>query len=406
MRLAACLCLIVLLADIPTRLEPDIRYFTNIREVQIAEPGGQNFFVVDEELWAHSRPDLADLRLYDGGSPVPYAIFEQRGGISSEQVEARIFNLGSVSGHTEFDLDTNALPEYDRIGLRLEAHDFVATASVSGGNELGKAEVELTPSTLYDFTKEQLGSNSQLKIPTSSFRYLHIKLSAGIDPQQVKGATIYNLREQQARWAKIGSCAVPEQKPHLTLITCAVPDRVPLNRITFQIDPAQVNFRRSVMVEDGQGQPFANGEISRVRINRAGTRVTNEELSVNLWHTSGPIAINVDNGDNPPLAIQSVQPLSIERRVYFDPQGKTTLRLYYGDDKLSAPVYDYARFFHADASAAQAQLGSGAHNPQYTGRPDQRPFSERHPGILWSAMIAAVLALLMLALGGLRTVNR
>lgn len=406
MRLAASLCLIVLLAQIPARPEPDFRYFTNLRDVQITESKAQNFFVVDEELWVHSRPDLADLRLYDGDSPVPYAISEQSGGISSEQVAARILNLGSVSGHTEFDLDTNALPEYDRIRLHLDAHDFVATASVSGGNEPGKAEVQLPPSTLYDFTKEQLGSNSQLKIPPSSFRYLHVRLSAGLGPQQVKGAEISNLREQQARWTQVGSCAVPEQKPHLTILTCAIPDRVPLNRIAFQIDPAQVNFRRTVSVEDARGQLVANGEISRVRIDRAGTLVTNEELSVDLSHNSGPITIKLDNGDNPPLTVRSVPPLSIERRVYFDPRGKTSLKLYYGDEKLAAPIYDYARFFHADASAAQAQLGSGAHNPLYTGRPDERPFSERHPGILWSAMIAAVLALLLLALRGLRTANR
>src|SRR5208283_5813885 len=128
----------------------------------------QNFFIIDEEIWNHSRPDLGDLRLYDGDSPVQYSLSEQRAGTSSEEVKAKILNLGSVSGHTEFDLDTQGLAEYDRIRLRLDAHDFVATASVWGGSAPGKAmEVELTPSTLYDFTKEQLGSNSQLKLRTS-----------------------------------------------------------------------------------------------------------------------------------------------------------------------------------------------------------------------------------------------
>jgi hypothetical protein len=57
----------------------------------------------------------------------------------------------------------------------------VATASVSGGSAPGKAtEVELTPSTLYDFSQEQLGSNSVLKLPPSSFRYLHVRLSSGL----------------------------------------------------------------------------------------------------------------------------------------------------------------------------------------------------------------------------------
>src|SRR5260370_90461 len=89
--------------------EPAISYFSNLREVHVAQPDRQNFFIVDEELWNHSRPDLGDLRLYDGLTPVQFSISEQRAGISSEEVGARILNLGSSSGHTEFDLDAEAL---------------------------------------------------------------------------------------------------------------------------------------------------------------------------------------------------------------------------------------------------------------------------------------------------------
>jgi len=406
MKIIISMLALVLLADAPTRPEQAIPYFSNVRDVQVSQPDRQNFFVVDEELWNHSRPDLGDLRLYSGDSPVQYSLSEQRAGISSEEVEAKILNLGSVSGHTEFDLDAQGLAEYDRIHLRLDAHDFVSTASVSGGSAAGKAtEVELPPSTLYDFTKEQLGSNSLLKLPTSSFRYLHVKLSAGIHPQDVKGATIYNLREQQASWTKVGSCDAPQQKPHLTVIVCEVPERVPLSRISLQVAPAQVNFRRTVSIEDAKGQQIASGEISRVRVNRAGTLVTAEELAVNLSGNTGQITVNIDNGDNPSLAIGGAQLLALERRIYFDPQGKTAFRLYYGDEKLEAPVYDYARFFHLDVSAAQAQLGPGAHNAQYAGRPDERPWSDRHSAVLWTAMLVAVCALAALALRGLRGQN-
>lgn len=394
---------LAMLLQAPARPEQAIAYFTNVRGVQIAEPSRQNFFIVDEELWNHSRPDLGDLRLYDGDSPVQYSLSEQRAGVSSQEAEAKILNLGSVSGHTEFDLDAQGIAEYDRIRLRLDAHDFVATASVSGGNAPGKAaEVALTPSTLYDFSKEHLGSNSQLKLPASSFRYLHVKLSPGIRPGQVKGATIANLREQQASWTKVGSCSAPRQRGRITVISCEVPPRVPLSRISFQIDAHQVNFRRSISLEDEKSVQVSSGEISRVRINRGGMLVTNEEMAVNTVGNPGKLTINVDNGDNPPLNITAVQPLALERRVYFDPQGKSNLKLYYGDDKLAAPIYDYARFFHVEDSPAQAQLDPGTHNPQYSGRPDERPWSERHTAILWTAMLIAVLALAVLALRGLR----
>jgi hypothetical protein len=403
MRVLISLLLLFGAAGADSRPEAAIPYFTNVREVRIAEPGRQNFIVVDEELWNQSRPDLADLRLYDEGTAVQYALSEQRAGVSSEEASAKILNLGTVAGHTEFDLDVEGIAEYDRVRLRLDAHDFVATASVAAGNALGKTkEVKLPPSTLYDFSKEQLGSNSEIKLPTSSFRYLHIKLSAGILPQQVKAATIFNRREQQASWTKVGSCAAPQARQRSTVITCTLPAKVPLNRIEFKIPSEQVNFRRSVSIEDAAGSQVSSGEISRVRVSRGGTLVTHEDLAINLSGSYGQITINIDNGDNPPLSLSSVQPLTLERRIYFDPAGKSELRLYYGDPGLTAPIYDYARFLHVDASAAQAQLGPGMHNAEYTGRPDERPWSERHGAVLWSAMIAAVLILSVLALRGLR----
>jgi hypothetical protein len=399
----ALLFLLLVFAD-PNPPESAIVYFTNVREVHVAQPDRQNFFIVDEELWGHSRADLGDLRLYDGDSPVQYSLSEERAGVFSEEVEAKILNLGSVAGHTEFDLDAQSLATYDHIRLRLDAKDFVVTASVAGSNALGqKSPTDLAPTTLYDFTSENLGSNSVLKLPPSSFRFLHIKLTGGIRPQQVKGAAIYNLREQQASWTKIGSCSAPQQKPRITVIVCDVPPKVPLNRILLEVAPGQVNFRRTVTVENASGAQQTRGDISRVRVNRAGTLVTAEELAITLAGSSGKITVSVDNEDNPPLAILGVQPLSLERRVYFDSQGKTSLKLYYGDEKLSAPVYDYARFFHLETSATEAQLAAGAHNPQYTGRPDDRPWSDRHMSVLWGVMILAVIALALLAIRGLRS---
>jgi hypothetical protein len=70
---------------------------------------------------------------------------------------------------------------------------------------------------------------------------------------------------------------------------------------------------------------------------------------------------------------------------------------------LFSPVYDYARFFTADQSAAQAELAPGTHNEAYRGRPDSRPWSEQHKAVMWLAMILAVVVLAALALRGLKT---
>ena len=187
-----------------------------------------------------------------------------------------------------------------------------------------------------------------------------------------------------------------------------------VDRVAFTVAPGQVNFRRSVVVtEAAQGSPLelAEGDISRVQMKRGGTVVNSEQLSVPVAssHTAR-FTVTVENGDDPPLAIDHVQPQAAEWRVFFAPPaafpsavpGGTRLRFYYGDKKLGAPTYDFAKFFKDDGAAALAQLGPAEANAAFTGRPDDRPWSERHQAVLWVAMLVAVAGLGLLALRGLK----
>jgi hypothetical protein len=59
--------------------------------------------------------------------------------------------------------------------------------------------------------------------------------------------------------------------------------------------------------------------------------------------------------------------------------------------------------FQLDNTVAAATLGPETVNTAYTGRPDDRPWSERHPALLWGAIVAAVLVLGALALRSLKS---
>jgi hypothetical protein len=79
--------------------------------------------------------------------------------------------------------------------------------------------------------------------------------------------------------------------------------------------------------------------------------------------------------------------------------------LYYGDEKLNAPVYDYAKLFQSDLNSEQMQFGVEVANSGYTGRPDDRPWSERHPAVLWAAILAAVAILGGIAVRSIKTAS-
>ena len=387
-------------AIVASRVREYLRY---TRDVAISQPGKQNYLVVDAAIWARVRADLSDVRLYDGAVQVPYALSEEQASSSTLEREARILNLGLRNGRTEFDLDVGGEAEYNQVQLRLKATNFVASATADGRDALGgSAGRKLSTSTLYDFSREGLGSHFALRIPLATFRYLHVSITPAISPRDITGASTSVQHEAKATWISAGRCHAPEQVGRITRIVCDLDPGVPEGRILFTVPAGIVNFRRVISLSDAQGTQLCSGDISRIRMKSGGREVVTEDLALNFCSSrERQIRIDIDNGDNAPLTLEKVEPQSLERRIYFDPAGKTAIKLYYGDEKLSAPVYDYARFFHKEADAAQAVMAAENQNPDYTGRPDERPWSERHKWVLWGAMLLAVVVLAALALKGL-----
>ena len=385
--------------------EPEIQYFKQVREVSIPKPDHQNYVVVDTAIWSHARPDLSDLRLYDGNVQIPYQLVSENASTTAQEVEAKMLNLAQHGDHAEFDLDVSPVTEYNRIHLAIDRKDFVITASIAGGETLGGASTQWpSPSTLFDFSRENLGSNATIALPLWSFRYVHVRLSPGILAKDVKQATVSNIQEKKASWTDAGTCRSDGELKHISVFTCDLPTVIPVDRIQFDIPADRVNFRRQITIVNEKGMQLATGSISRVRINRAGTTAISEDLIATVFDDyTGRLTVNVDNGDDQPLPIRQIRPQSVERRLYFEPQGKSSLRLYYGDEKLAAPVYDYAKLFHEDPTATSAQLGNESANANYVTRPDERPWSEKHKAVLWAAMLLAVAVLGSLAFRGLKT---
>ena len=384
--------------------EAAIPYFAKVRSVNVETADKQNYFVVDPEIWKSARSDLADLRLYDNQVQVPYALVKASGGSSNEESSARIVNLGKVGDHTEFDLDVRGLNEYGRARLDLDAKNFINKAYVQGRTDLNdRSPTDLGTSTLYDFSNEGLGSNFVLKFAQSSFPYLHVRLAPGISPSQVRSAYVSNYAETRSLWTQAGVCAPAISSSRQSVFTCSLYSGMPVERVAFELPAGAVNFNRPVVLSDEKGNELGHGSISRLRVNRAGQSVVSEDLAIDFSSRPGnQLRVVIENGDDAALPVQQIKPLAIERRLYFDPAGKPALTLYYGDPKLDAPSYDYQKFFHTSADAVAARLTAEAANAQFTGRPDERPWSERHSTLLWTVMLVAVAILGAVAVRGLR----
>jgi hypothetical protein len=128
-----------------------------------------------------------------------------------------------------------------------------------------------------------------------------------------------------------------------------------------------------------------------------GRSIDIDDLSVEVSAAGGDEpgrwTITVDNGDDRPIALESVRIEMLEHRACFDAESGGQYKLMYGDAALSYPKYDYAALFVEQNKAIEATAGPEEPNPAYQPRPDDRPFTERHPALLWVAL-GAVIALL------------
>jgi Protein of unknown function (DUF3999) len=383
-----------------------ISYFHYQRQLQPLDSSGQHYIVVDETVWQHARPDLSDLRIYSTDKEIPYRLTIEQGSSETEQRQCRVLQPGTVGGKTQFLLDMSGVAEYDRIELNLRARNFVAHARVEGQDDPhGAKGTVLGTTTLYDLSDERLGRNFALKIPLTTYKYLRVTVDKPVNPSDVESGTAGITRAQKAVWRDLGSEPKQFQQGKDTILTFSLPGEVPVERAVISVDPAQQNFLRKVEVQGENGQEFGSGEIRRVHMERNGQKIDTEQTSLDLrGNIQGALKIIIHNGDDMPLKITGARLQQYERRIYFDADAGIRPKLYYGAAQLDAPIYDYAKLFQKNVNADQKQLGAEEVNVAFTGRPDDRPWSERHPAVLWLAIVAAVLILGGVALRSMKVV--
>jgi len=294
--------------------------------------------------------------------------------------------------------------------------------------------------TLFDLSTQRLSRDTTLPLEESTFRYLHVTLNvapapgsvsaaAKFGPSLVRGAQVPPSREAQIVYTPVAETKSIATVGRETRATFDVPVRVPVERLSFVLAPGyNGNFSRDVRITattnpPTKGEPAdenrysypeqITGNILRVHANEAGREIRTEQLSVpavlgaNLQR-GAKVEVAIENGDDQPLPIAAVRLEMRQRELCFDASAAAAgpLNLYYGDDRLQAPVYDYARLFTASRKALAATLGPEQKNPSYQPPADTRSFTDRHPQVLWIALIVVICALGGVAVRASKNVGR
>jgi len=397
-----------------TAVSPEMQYFSRERPVQnTPQRPMQTCLVLDAELFARASPQFSDLRLYRDGKETPYVI-HLSAPVQARETSIVPMNLGRRGSEVSFDA---AMPEgsYSDLQLDVAAQDFIATVTVSGNQaQADSSRTTLGSYTIFDLSHQKLGRSTVLHIPTSDFRYLHFQIDGPLTPESITGLAVDKLPATEARYEMVAQSSSVTQKDHASVLEFNVPALVPVDRLAFTVGPQPVNFSRNVTINVTATEPAPatdavepprprtmTGNLLRIHTVQNGHRIDEEDLDID---TPGTVldkpakwTVTIDNGDDTPLAVESVRAQMLQRTLCFEAAGSGQYTLMYGDPALTAARYDYATLFAPQTDAAQAMVGPEQRNPEYRPRPDQRPLTERYPGLLWGALLVVIATLAAIA---------
>jgi hypothetical protein len=394
---------------------PEIRYFQYQRPLpELGQRSGQSCLVVDSGIFQHAAPGLADLRLYRDGAETPFVLRTAAAAEGGEKILAPL-NLGRRVGETVFDA---RLPEgrYSELKLDVTGQNFIATVTVTGSQtQAGSAETTIGSYTIFDLTSQELGRSTVLHLPESDFRFLHFRIRGPLKPQSITGISVERLPASQPSYLSVAEGAHFEQKGRTSVVDFSVPAHLPVDRISFRVSSSPAQFNREVSLsivsvsatkasEAAQAQRpvVSSGNLLRVHGMENGQRIDEEHLAIDApWVDSSlpeKWTITVENGDDAPLKLESVRLQMLERSICFEAAGNGSYTLFYGDPGLSAPHYDYAAIFVPQADAIKIATPPEQANPVYQHRPDARPFTEKHPVLLWVTLLLVVAVLALVAM--------
>jgi hypothetical protein len=413
----------------PETSTADPHYLRYRRAVSLPSGPGQNCAVIDPQIFPHAAPSLKDLRLYQDGREVPYAIT-----LSEPQQPdsdtAQVRNLGLRGNNIVFDVEMPSRP-YTDVTLNLAGHDFLATATVSGTHDPNYSnQTTLGDFTLFDLTTQHLSRSTTLHLQETNLPYLHIELAVSPapgartvtpTPQMVLGVTVPPSREAQSLYTTAARSTNIIQRSHQSIATFALAERIPIERLSVDISPAfKANFSRDVRINDHPintsdtsalaGEALA-GTIFRVHLTQSGREIRQQQLSLpatlgSNMQSAATVEVAIDNGNDTPLPIAAIRLEMRQRNICFDAPNAQPLTLFYGDPSLTAPQYDYARLFSPTGEIHAAQLSSEQFNPAYRDRPDERPLTERRPHLLWIVLLAVICILAVVAIRSSKTIHR
>ncbi len=318
-------------------------------------------------------PDCGDLRLFDStGREIPYVVLE-----NSRPAEPQVtYSLEMVDYHETAGkaVVIVRLPEKHRpvsvIEVNTPDRDFKKGVLLESGRD-GRTWRVMSRDVLYDFSSRVNLRKTRIEFPKTADRYFRLTVSdegGTAKPGQPMRLSyqgldfsVEGMAEKKLSIKGVQGLTAPQReripvydsrtfrdvktetdKDGNTVVILSA--RLPVERIAFDI--ADAYFSRSITISaSDKGKDalvLSRGAIHRFVLD--GQKEEQTALDVRS-RKSGTYRILIENRKNPPLAIRGITLSWVEQNLYFITERPgETYTICFGNESLSRPEYDIARF--------------------------------------------------------------
>jgi len=361
---------------------------------------------LDAHVYEHARRDLADLRLLDAeGQGVPY-LLEWEALASEAPVHPEILNGGFRRGEAVYaTLDFRERRRKRCLVLSLSGDNFRRRVTVEGSDDGSRWTTLTDEAWVFAIPGAAAARYETVPLPLNDQRLLRVTVRHGPDdPPRIEIRDAWSpglarwepaTRSFEPRWSRSEDAQARET--HLLVDLGA--RYQPFRAVVVEVEAER--FFRPVVVEARREPPrpqdpprwerLGDGALVSGRAGAPALRLARVELS----GRERTLRVRIQNGDDRPLVVRSVRIEAPRERVVFEARAAGNYRLTYGGATARPPQFDLARRLDDPvawaASATPLPLGTPEELPP---APEpERPWTERHPRLLWVGLIAAVLLL-------------
>lgn len=368
-------------------------------------------FTLPPEIYGPAQGKLADLRLIDrNGKEIPYLLHAQQEQCQRTWRNAPISDTGFTPDHYSqavIDAGSDGSP-HNAVEITADQKDFFAWTEIAASDDRVTWRIVREKAPFYRFDGDRLNSGEILGYPLTRSRWLRLRFRQGEKALVASSARITQEIRSEAERIPLNTGFQPAARqvegedPWQADLG---PNLPPISAL--RLESSQQEFHRGVRVsasDDGKNwRNIAHGHIYRHAATpderqRAVLEISFPEARARFWR------ISILNHNDPALPGLQISILTIPRHVAFKPETGQDYRLLYGNPRAMPAQYELARLSNGAQwqNAPLATLGTEAANTAYV---SPAPWSERHPWLLWSALIAAVGVLAWIAINALRHGN-